>query len=37
MEKLVKNGQIILDGTEPKYAKIKKICENYEVFQNMEE
>lgn len=37
MEKLVLNGEIYLDGTLPKYAKEKKLCQEYEAIQNIEE
>ena len=37
MEKLVLNGEIYLDGTLPKYAKEKKLCQEYEAIQKIEE
>ena len=37
MNKLVKDGKIILDGTLPKYEKEKLICEKIEAIENIEE
>ena len=36
MQTLVKDGTIILDGTAPKYEKIKTLSMNYEKIQNIE-
>ena len=37
MEKLVQNGEVYLDGTDPKYVKEKKIYSKLEKIQNYEE